>query len=145
MNVTPEQLKANYKSCSYDKLCSLYKDGGLTDVARKILKEVLEERKEKAVSKNDLKIKSVLIRVIDALEMKYTPEELEGYLSLIYKRYKRALANLGQDDEKKHLSHLKGSVQAYLQIESDYNSLLVKNMDEAEMLIIRWGFSYKGR
>jgi hypothetical protein len=53
MNVTENDLKARYRTLSYDKLISLYEDSGLTDNARQILKEVMEDRKDEAVVKDE--------------------------------------------------------------------------------------------
>ena len=44
MNVTEKELKERYKNKETEELMMLYKDGGLIDIAMKVLREELQER-----------------------------------------------------------------------------------------------------
>ncbi|MBT2217979.1 hypothetical protein KK120_19430 [Virgibacillus dakarensis] len=71
--------------------------------------------------------------VIDKLENNYCKEINSGVLQLIYKRYKRALEILNNNNDIKEINII-GGLRAYMDYYSDYQNPLLEELHKAERL-----------
>ncbi|SFC55482.1 hypothetical protein SAMN05443252_104281 [Bacillus sp. OV322] len=72
--------------------------------------------------------------VINKLEEEYAKDINSGFLQLIYKRYKKALEILENNEDVKGINIL-GGVRAYMDSYNDYQDTLLGEMHKAEKLI----------
>ncbi|MFJ7310609.1 hypothetical protein [Peribacillus frigoritolerans] len=71
--------------------------------------------------------------VINNLEKDYSNEITSGVLQLIYKRYKKALDVMENNEDIREVNII-GGVRAYMDSNNDYQNLLLGELHKAENL-----------